>query len=135
MVSKVDKVSTFFILKFYSTPGLNQIYKKTCYQLVYRSPTHLPHSIQICLFLKTAAYNLAYIYTSDLYPTETRNTAIQFMTSVGGASSLICPQINMLKTYVWGPLPYIIYSVTAMLATLCVWQLPNSLVLIVNTLK
>ncbi len=72
-------------------------------------------------------YNLAYIYTSAIYPTTKRNTAIIFLTCFGGLSSLMAPQINLLKTLVWNPLPYIIYSVCAFLACLCLIKLPGKL--------
>ena len=74
-------------------------------------------------------YNLAYIYTSELYPIKTRNTAILFLTCFGGASSLVSPQINLLKSHVWNPLPYIIYAISALIAVVCVMYLPETKVL------
>lgn len=71
-------------------------------------------------------YNLVYIYTSELYPIKTRNTAIQFLTCFGGASSLVSPQINLLKSLVWNPLPYIIYAISALIAVVCVMYLPET---------
>ena len=45
----------------------------------------------------SGTYNISYIYTSELYPTANRNTAIQFLSCIGSISSLIAPQINLLK--------------------------------------
>jgi MFS family permease len=74
----------------------------------------------------SGSYNIAYIFTSELYSVTTRNTAVLFLTCVGGASSLVSPQINTLNRLVWAPLPYIIYSICSMLACLCVWFLPET---------
>jgi MFS family permease len=73
----------------------------------------------------SGAYNIAYIYTSELYPTSSRNTAIIFLTCFGSIASLVSPQINDLKTLVWNPLPYIVYSVCALFTTLSIWYLPE----------
>lgn len=74
----------------------------------------------------SGAYNISYIYTSELYPIKTRNTAVLFLTCFGGVSSLVAPQINLLKTLVWNPLPYIIYSVCALLGCGCVYFLKET---------
>jgi MFS family permease len=73
----------------------------------------------------SGAYNNAYIYTSELYPTSCRNTAVIFLTCFGSISSLVAPQINMLKTLIFAPMPYIVYSITALLAVLSVYYLPE----------
>jgi OCT family organic cation transporter-like MFS transporter 4/5 len=74
----------------------------------------------------STSYNLAYIYTSELYPTELRNTALLFQISFSSISSLIAPQINMLKTLIWRPFPYFVYSVCALLSCVCIWFLPET---------
>ncbi|CAF1009648.1 unnamed protein product [Brachionus calyciflorus] len=74
----------------------------------------------------SGCYHIAYIYTAELYPTNTRNTAVLFLTCFGGLSSLIAPQINILKTVVWNPLPYIIYSISALLGCICLLYLPET---------
>jgi hypothetical protein len=74
----------------------------------------------------SGAYNISYIYTSELYPTSTRNTAVLFLNCLGSISSLIAPQINLLKTLVWRPAPYIIYSICALLGCVGVWKLPET---------
>ena len=72
----------------------------------------------------SGAYNLIYIYTSELYPAAMRNTALLFLVCFGGTSSLVAPQINLLK--IWNWLPYIIYSICSLLSCLCIWYLPES---------
>ena len=74
----------------------------------------------------SGCYHIAYIYTAELYPTKTRNTAVLFLTCFGSASSLIAPQINILKTLVWNPLPYIIYSLSALFGCFCLFLLPET---------
>lgn len=73
----------------------------------------------------SGAYQMSYIYTGELYPTQTRSTAVIFFTCFGSISSLVSPQIIMLKKLVWPPLPYVIYSVSAVFSVLCIWILPE----------
>lgn len=74
----------------------------------------------------SGSYHIAYIFTAELYPTATRNTAVLFLTCFGGLSSLVAPQINTLKTLIWNPMPYIIYSISALLGCLSVMYLPET---------
>jgi MFS transporter, OCT family, solute carrier family 22 (organic cation transporter), member 15 len=73
----------------------------------------------------SGAYNLIYIYTSDLYTASTRNTMLMFLVCFGGTASMVSPQINMLKSLFWAPLPYIIYSCFSVVSCVCIWFLPN----------
>ena len=73
----------------------------------------------------SGAYNLIYIYTSELYPTSTRNTVLLLLVCFGGTSSMVAPQINMLKNLVWSPLPYMIYSCFSVFTCICIWFLPD----------
>lgn len=74
----------------------------------------------------SGAYNISYIYTSELHPTYTRNTALLFLNCVGSVSSLIAPQINLLKNLLARPAPYIVYSICALFGCVCVWILPET---------
>lgn len=74
----------------------------------------------------SGAYNISYIYTAELHPTYTRNTALLFLNCFGSVSSLIAPQINLLKNLVARPAPYVVYSICALLGCLCVWTLPET---------
>jgi MFS family permease len=74
----------------------------------------------------SGGYNIIYIFTSELYDTSIRNTAILFLICVGSIGSFVAPQINLLKTTVWPPLPFIIYTISAFLACLFVVYLPET---------
>lgn len=73
----------------------------------------------------SAAYNSCYIFNSLLFPTHVRTTVLVFTTNVGRIGALISPQINLLQTLVWGPLSYIIFSASALLAAIVVFILPD----------
>jgi MFS family permease len=74
----------------------------------------------------SGAYNISYIYTAELYPTSTRNTALILLTCFGSSSSLLAPHIDKLKTHVWYPLPYFVYSGSALLAAFLLAFLPET---------
>jgi OCT family organic cation transporter-like MFS transporter 4/5 len=75
----------------------------------------------------SGAYNIAYIYTAELYVTATRNTALILLTCVGSSSSLLAPHIDKLRTHLWYPLPNLVYSGCALLAALSLSFLPETL--------
>ena len=74
----------------------------------------------------SAAYNSVYVFTSQVYPTHVRNTLVSVISCSSRIGSLISPQINMLRTLVWGPLPYFIFSGASLLSCLCTFFLPDS---------
>jgi MFS family permease len=74
----------------------------------------------------SGAYNIIYIYTSELYTTNVRNTAVLFLVCVGSVGSFVAPQINFLRTLVWAPLPYMIFAISALIACFCVIFLPET---------
>ena len=76
--------------------------------------------------MASAAYNSAYMFTSQVYPTHVRNTLVSVVSCSSRLGSLISPQIIMLRTLVWGPLPYLIYSGASLLACVCTIFLPNN---------
>lgn len=73
----------------------------------------------------SAVFNLCYVYNSLLYSTQMRSTAVIFASNVGSIGAFISPQINLLQTIVWEPLPYIIFSGSAFLASFFIFLLPN----------
>ena len=75
--------------------------------------------------MASAAYNSSYVYTSQLFPTSVRNTFFLFISSFGRIGSIISPQINLLQTLIWKPLPYIIFSSSSFIACLFVLLLPD----------
>ena len=74
----------------------------------------------------SASFNTLYIYTSELYPTNVRNFALLFCSCVGRIGSLISPQINLLGDVVWKPLPFLIFSISAFVAAIFGFILPET---------
>jgi MFS family permease len=89
------------------------------------------NSILVILFasigkaMASAAFNSGYVFTSKLYPVNVRNTLVSLVLSVGRIGSLISPQINLLKTLVWAPLPYLIFSFSSLIASFTMIFVPN----------
>lgn len=75
--------------------------------------------------MASAAFNSCYIFNSLLYPTKVRTTIVLFASNIGRIGSYVSPQINLLQTAVWRPLPYIIFSSSAFLASIFVFLLPD----------
>ncbi len=75
--------------------------------------------------MASAAFNSGYVFTSKLYPVNVRNTLVSLVLSVGRIGSLISPQINLLKTLVWAPLPYLIFSFSSLIASFTMIFVPN----------
>ena len=76
--------------------------------------------------MASAAYNSAYMFTSQVYPTHVRNTLVSVVSCSSRIGSFIAPQINMLRTLVWGPLPYLIFSTASLIACVCTFFLPDN---------
>ena len=74
----------------------------------------------------SAAFNTCYMFTAELYDTSVRNTVILFLTCIGGVGSLISPQINLLRSIVWQPLPYIIFGASSFLGCFALLLLPET---------
>ena len=74
----------------------------------------------------SGAYNIIYIYTSELYSTNVRNTALLFLVCIGSVGSLIAPQINYMRSIAWNQLPYVIFCANAIIACICVIFLPET---------
>jgi MFS family permease len=85
----------------------------------------------ICLIsigkcMVSASFNTLYVYTTELYDTNVRNFGLLFCTCIGSIGSLISPEIITLS-HVWGPLPYLIFSISAFFGSICVFILPETL--------
>lgn len=80
----------------------------------------------ISKLMVSAAFNTIIIYTAELYDIKVRNTAITLNGSLGFLLSLISPQINLLETLVWQPLPYIIYSTSGIISCIIIVFLPET---------
>ncbi|CAK1584142.1 unnamed protein product [Parnassius mnemosyne] len=63
--------------------------------------------------LATFSYNIVYMYTSELFPTYTRNSMHSICSAMGRVGSLLAPQIPLLMTY-WTGMPALIFGVTSL---------------------
>lgn len=75
--------------------------------------------------MASAAYNSAYMFTIQVYPTHVRNRLVSVVSCSSRIGSLVAPQINLLRSLVWTPLPYIILSATSLVACVCTFFLPD----------
>ncbi|CAK1550285.1 unnamed protein product [Leptosia nina] len=65
--------------------------------------------------LATFSYNIVYMYTSELFPTYTRNSMHAICSSIGRLGSLLAPQTPLLMTY-WSGLPAFIFGASSLLS-------------------
>lgn len=75
--------------------------------------------------MASAAFNSAYVYTSQMYPTEVRNTLLMLVSSIGRIGSIISPQINLLGDLLLKQLPFLIFSLSSMIGCLFIVILPD----------
>ncbi|XP_013196007.2 solute carrier family 22 member 2 [Amyelois transitella] len=64
--------------------------------------------------LATFSSNIVYIYTSELFPTYTRNSVHALCSAIGRIGSLIGPQTPLMISY-WHHLPALLFGVTSLL--------------------
>jgi OCT family organic cation transporter-like MFS transporter 4/5 len=81
--------------------------------------------ISIGKFTVSASFNTLFVYTTELYDTRVRNFALVMCSCVGRLGSLISPQINFLGTIVWKTLPFLIFSISAFIAAVFNFILPE----------
>lgn len=73
----------------------------------------------------SASFNSIFVYTNKMYPTNVRNTFFALCFSFGRIGALVSPPINLLRFLVWGPLPYLIFSLCAFVAVAMLLFLPD----------
>lgn len=76
--------------------------------------------------LNSAAYNTIYIFVSELYDVRIRGTVLLVLCSGSSLSNLITPQINLLRTILWKPMPYFVYGITGLLSCVVILFLPET---------
>ncbi|KPJ17124.1 Solute carrier family 22 member 1 [Papilio machaon] len=60
-------------------------------------------------------FEITYLYTSELFPTHTRNSMHALCSSIGRIGSMTAPQTQLLMAY-WSGLPQILFGMTSLLA-------------------
>ncbi|RVE40410.1 hypothetical protein evm_014940 [Chilo suppressalis] len=75
--------------------------------------------------LATFSYNIVYMYTSELFPTYTRNSVHSLCSAVGRLGSLLAPQMPLLISY-WSGLPPLIFGVTSLASGALALLLPET---------
>ncbi|RNA32765.1 organic cation transporter -like [Brachionus plicatilis] len=75
-------------------------------------------------FMQSASYNLSIIYSVNLFDIKIRSTVLLFLGCAGSISTLIAPQINMLKS-TWKNLPYYANAATSFGSGLIIFFMPE----------
>ncbi|XP_028039548.1 solute carrier family 22 member 3-like [Bombyx mandarina] len=70
-------------------------------------------------------FSITYMYTSELFPTYTRNSMHALCSSLGRIGSIIAPQTPLLMAY-WRGLPSMIFGISAVLAGLVTFLVPDT---------
>lgn len=71
-----------------------------------------------------AAYNSAITYAAESYDLKIKVNLIVLLNCAGCIMTIAAPQINFLRVY-WQPLPYIVYTTTAIVSFFIVNHLPE----------
>jgi OCT family organic cation transporter-like MFS transporter 15 len=74
----------------------------------------------------SAAFNIVWIYSSELYPTSVRSSIILLLNSLSRIGGLLAP-FSSMTAVIWKPLPYFTFSAIAFLASLFVLLLPETM--------
>lgn len=74
----------------------------------------------------SASQALSWVYTSETYPTVIRSTGVGLSVSIARIGGVWAPQISLLSQSVWFPLPYIIFSLSSIIAACLAYFLPET---------
>ncbi|KAL0839253.1 hypothetical protein ABMA28_016015 [Loxostege sticticalis] len=70
-------------------------------------------------------FNITYMYTSELFPTYTRNSMHALCSSMGRIGSIVAPQTPLLMHY-WSGLPPMIFGGASLIAGLLTFLVPDT---------
>ncbi|XP_075972401.1 organic cation transporter protein-like [Anticarsia gemmatalis] len=76
-------------------------------------------------FMATISYAIVYLYTSELFPTYTRNTMHSLCSSLGRTATMLAPQTPLLMRY-WYGLPSVIVGGLSLITGLVVMTMPET---------
>ncbi|XP_030022828.2 organic cation transporter protein-like [Manduca sexta] len=76
-------------------------------------------------FMATISYATVYLYTSEIFPTYTRNTMHALCSSVGRIASLLAPQTPLLIRY-WSGLPCVVVGGLSLITSVVVMLMPET---------
>ncbi|XP_061718349.1 organic cation transporter protein-like [Cydia pomonella] len=74
--------------------------------------------------MASIAFNTVYIFTSELFPTNTRNSMHALCSSIGRIGSIIAPQLPLLMVY-WTGIPNVIFGAVSLVAGLLTLLIPD----------
>ncbi|XP_049865277.1 solute carrier family 22 member 3-like [Pectinophora gossypiella] len=92
-------------------------------------PSNLPW-LSILLFMigklmSSSYFAITYIFTSELFPTYTRNSMHALCSSLGRVGSIIAPQTPLLMAY-WHGLPSLVFGLASLLAGMATLFAPDT---------
>ncbi|KAJ0179120.1 hypothetical protein K1T71_004832 [Dendrolimus kikuchii] len=92
-------------------------------------PENLPWLSTIVYFggklMSSFYFNITYIYTSELFPTYTRNSMHALCSSLGRIGSILAPQTPLLMAY-WPGLPAMIFGAMSLIGGLVTFLVPDT---------
>nr|XP_049696746.1 organic cation transporter protein [Helicoverpa armigera] len=74
--------------------------------------------------MATLYFTITYMYTSELFPTYTRNSMHALCSSLGRVGSIVAPQTPLLTVY-WDGLPSLIFGISSLIAGLATFLVPD----------
>ncbi|XP_028039545.1 organic cation transporter protein-like isoform X1 [Bombyx mandarina] len=76
-------------------------------------------------YFSALAFLFIYLYTSELFPTYTRNTMHAFCSSVGRIGSILAPQTPLLTQY-WSGIPSMLVGSLSLITAIAIFLVPDT---------
>ncbi|KAG7297254.1 hypothetical protein JYU34_019196 [Plutella xylostella] len=76
-------------------------------------------------FMASIFFNITYVFTSELFPTHTRNSMHALCSSIGRIGSILAPQTPLLLAY-WAGLPAVLFGSASALAAIVTIFVPDT---------
>ncbi|XP_023305322.2 solute carrier family 22 member 3 [Lucilia cuprina] len=119
----------------YSLFGCMFISGLCCLATIFMPPDS--NTLQLCLFLIgkltiTASFQVLYFFTSEIFPTNLRNSLLSFCSMMGRFGSMLAPQTPLLAKY-YENAPAILFATTAIISAFLTLLFPETTNLILPT--